>query len=377
MHTYDLLKMKQLHNIMISALMILTVNGALVAGPVSELKSDETLVFFTTSAWFNADAAQWHVPIHGWVYEPEDSLHRKEVVSKTFATAFDLETDSMTQKNFDQRVNLLLADNERNKTIVIRFADRTYALPKSSANGHFSKTLLVDDSIFKQHNIKQQLNFQAVLKPSDTRQFMGQVNLISGSGVSIISDIDDTIKISAVTDRKQLMNQTFYQEFKAVNGMAATYQKWLQNDGALHFVSSSPWQLYPVLKAFIQEAGFPAADFHLKSFRFKDSSFLNLFAQGTTTKPPQIQRIIRRYPNRSFILVGDSGEHDPEVYTQIQQQFPQQIKQILIRNVTAESLSDVRFQNLMQRTGSEIWQLFQEVDEIKPLPQHLLGIDVL
>ncbi len=198
----------------------------------------------------------------------------------------------------------------------------------------------------------------------DARIYTGQVKLVKPQGVSIISDIDDTIKISDVTDRKQLLYNTFYKDIKLVPGMAEKYQHWLQADGALHFVSSSPWQLYPVLTTAIEKAGFPVADYALKTFRFRDSSLLNLFVKSTETKPPQIKQILQRYPERTFILVGDSGEFDPEIYAKIKQQFPQQIKQILIRNVTNETADNLRFQALFKDAEPGTWQLFTTAKEI-------------
>ena len=89
-----------------------------------------------------------------------------------------------------------------------------------------------------------------------------------------------------------------------------------------------------------------------------------MFASSLETKPPQIIAIIKRYPERKFILIGDSGEKDPEVYAQIQQQFPQQIIKILIRNVTQESADNDRFQTLFKDLNPKHWQLFNTADEI-------------
>jgi len=335
------------------------------AESVSELKNDETLVFFNTSAWLNQQSMQWHIPIHGWVFEPEDSTIRKQLIAQSLKTFYELETNSSTRSNFNQRVNLLLADNERNKSMVIRFANRTYAIPASAANGHFSTVLKVDAKIIAAADLTHQLTFDAVLPKHDQRQFSGQVNLVSPNGLSIISDIDDTIKISEVTNRKQLLNHTFYLDFKAVPGMADLYNHLLDHEGALHFVSSRPWQLYPALVKWLEQAGFPDAEFALKTFRFKDSSLINLFTSSLKTKPPQIIKIIERYPGRQFILVGDSGEKDPEVYAKIQQQFPQQIIKILIRNVTEEKASDDRFQALYENLPPNSWQLFTNPKNIK------------
>ncbi len=346
--------------------LLLTWFNPVYGGPVSEIKKDETVHFFNTSAWLNQQTNQWHIPIHGWVYETEDSTVRKGLIVKALKTMYDLSVDTQSAKEFNQRVNLLLADNERNKSLVIRFANRTYALPPSTANGHFKSILKVDAKILSTADINHQLSYQAVLASNDHRTFEGRVNLIADTGLSIISDIDDTIKVSKVTDRKQLLNHTFFLPFKAVPGMAQQYHKWLGANGTLHYVSSSPWQLYPVLDDFLTKSGFPVADYALKSFRFKDSSLINLFASSLDTKPPQIIDILQRYPNRQFILVGDSGEKDPEVYAQIQRQYPQQIKSIFIRNVTNEKAENERFVTVFEHLKAEQWQLFKTADELRP-----------
>ncbi|MGJ8663829.1 MAG: phosphatidate phosphatase App1 family protein, partial [Marinicella sp.] len=273
----------------------------MISGPVSELKDDESVVFFKTSAWLNQQTNQWHVPIHGWIFEHEDSTVRKGLIAAAMDTGYELKVTAKTKSNFNQRVNWLLVDNERRKSMVIRLAGRTYAIPDSEANGHFSTVLTIDSEILNAAGIESQLSYQAVLSDLDQREFNGLVQLVDPAGLSIISDIDDTIKISEVTDRKQLLDHTFFKDFTAVPGMATLYQKLLQNEGALHFVSSSPWQLYPELEKFISKAQFPDADYALKSFRFKDSSLMNLFASSLETKPPQIIEIIKRYPNRKFI----------------------------------------------------------------------------
>lgn len=336
-----------------------------MARPVSDIKADEHIQFFNTSAWMNQQTDQWHIPIHGWIYEPQDSSVRMGLIAAALESLYALSRDDESTDFFDPRINLLLADSESNKSIIIRFADRTYALPASASNGHFKATLLVDKKIIDAANIQHQLSYQAVLPEQDQRVFNGHARLLADQGLSIISDIDDTIKISKVTDRKQLLSHTFYQPFKAVPGMATLYQNVLADKGALHFVSSSPWQLYQPLLNFTQQAGFPAADYALKSFRFKDSSLMNLFASSLATKPPQIIEIIQRFPNKQFILIGDNGEQDPEVYARIQKQFPTQIIKILIRNVSEEKPSDARYQSLYKDLNPHLWQLFDDANSIK------------
>ncbi|CAF3409392.1 unnamed protein product, partial [Rotaria sp. Silwood2] len=69
------------------------------------------------------------------------------------------------------------------------------------------------------------------------------IYILASQGVSVISDIDDTIKISKVLCIPSLLKHRFYDDFKPVNGMNELYQKWHQQKCQFHYVSASPWQL--------------------------------------------------------------------------------------------------------------------------------------
>ncbi len=172
------------------------------------------------------------------------------------------------------------------------------------------------------HAQQGRLAVEVVLPPGDLRQFRGVVHLIEPVGLSVISDIDDTIKVSEVLDKRKLLHNTFCEPFSAVEGMPELYSQWANAGLAFHFVSSSPWQLYEPLASLLSDAGFPAGTLHLRQFRVKDRSVLNLWADPLTTKPPVIEELLQAYPARRFVLVGDSGERDPEVYALIARKYP-------------------------------------------------------
>ncbi len=319
---------------------------------VSDIKDDEEVVFFRTSAWLDETGEHWVVPIHGWVYEPEDSTARKALFAKILKKKFDLEPDAATQANFDYRLNLMIADNERGKRVVARMGGEDYRLPKSAPNGHFRTLIEVPVDSLNGPVAK------LLAVAPDGRKFTGEVRLVGTTGVSVVSDIDDTVKISKVTDRQGLLEHTFLLDFLAAPGMGDTYAAWSEQDVSFHFVSSSPWQLYPALAGFLDTEGFPWAEFSLKSVRFRDRTLFNLFKKGTETKPAAIKAILDRYPQRRFVLVGDSGEQDPEVYAALIRERPEQIQRVYIRNVTGEEPDNERFAELFDGIDAERWQLF-------------------
>jgi len=330
----------------------------------SNVKFDEHITFFNTAAWFDEESLDWHVPIHAWIYEPQISQVRIGLFAAVLEAKYDLTPTAETEGNFRQRSNLLIADNERGKHIVIRIAGRDISLPASAENGHVLTILKLPSDVVNAFSDQARLHYFAVTQSGDDRRFEGDVELVSGKGFSVISDIDDTIKISDVTDHRELMDNTFFKDFREVAGMPALYRTLYARDVSIHFVSSSPWQLYTPLQQFIHNAGFPAATMSLKSVRFRDETFSNLFKKGTETKPNQIETILQRYPGRRFILIGDSGEQDPEVYGDIAGRYPTQIQRILIRNVDDSATGDGRYQEAFKNLSSRKWQLFDLFSEI-------------
>ena len=65
-----------------------------------------------------------------------------------------------------------------------------------------------------------------MLRNGDQRVFIGDVSLFGKAGMTVISDIDDTIKITQVRDRRAALRNTFLEPFAPVPGMAKVYSGW-------------------------------------------------------------------------------------------------------------------------------------------------------
>jgi phosphatidate phosphatase APP1 len=192
----------------------------------------------------------------------------------------------------------------------------------------------------------------------------GRARLIPQQGLSVISDIDDTVKISEVRSKKALIENTFVHPFKAVPSIAQKYSAWAEQGVSFHYVSSSPWYLYTELTSFLEQSGFPDFSLSLKSFRFRDESLLALFKDGDETKPRQIRQVIEKYPRRQFVLIGDSGEQDPEVYTAIKLEYPNQIMAIYIRDLGLGDTNQARIHQLVERMEGFPIVLFKDAAEL-------------
>ncbi len=341
---------------------LLLIDAAAFASPI---KSDEEIVFFPTAARPSAENRHWILPIRAWVFEPErESLLRRTALGG-LALALGLEAGAADDAIFRRRARWFLVDNERGKSFKLTiWKDR--ALGPSQPNGH-----LRDDITLQRPGAGAEpgsfwLRYAALLPPGDTRRFRGEALFPGTAGISVISDIDDTIKISEVTDQEALLANTFLKPFEATPGTAAAYRGLASAGAVFHYVSSSPWQLYAPLRAFMDTSGFPLGSFHLKDFRIKDSTFFNVFKSSRKTKPPVIEALLAAHPNRLFILIGDSGEHDPEIYGAIARRYPTRIRHIYIRAVTPETAQDERYGKAFAGLPATRWSLFKDGATIVP-----------
>jgi hypothetical protein len=337
----------------------------------SALRTDEHVVVFTTAARLSEDGSHWLLPVHAWVSRSSDSVVRLGLMERALTAMTGREIDAATRANFTHRANLLIADNKRNRRLVVRIGDHIFDLPRTAPNGHTSDVARLPAGSLDRFSPDGRLPVEVILPDGDPRRFSGEVLLLPPEGMSVISDIDDTVKVTHVTDRSRMLAATFLDDFTAVPGMAEAYRGWTNGGASLHFISSSPWHLYQPLAAFLQTSGFPRSTMTLKNVRLKDRSFFDLFRPGSRTKPPRLRSLVKRYPRRQFVLVGDSGEEDPEVYTDLMHEFPRQIRAIFIRNVTSASAGGARFRGLSRHIDARRFQLFDDAAELPSrLAQH-------
>jgi phosphatidate phosphatase APP1 len=120
------------------------------------------------------------------------------------------------------------------------------------------------------------------------------------------------------------------------------------------------------LAEFIRANRFPSGTFALKKFRWKDRSFLSLFTDPEKYKPAVIEPLLKRFPNRRFALIGDSGERDPEIYAALARKYPQQIVRIWIRDVTDEPAGAERYEKVFRDLPGELWQVFPAPEDLLP-----------
>lgn len=341
--------------------------NSLAMTDLDRVKGDESVQFFASDAYFSELTGQWHIDIHGWIYEPEKNSLWRSGAEKLLGQSIHA-SEGEEQKRFEKRIRPFLVDNERAKIVSIRIGEDVITLRPSAANGHFLDQVRLSQQALGNRGWH---DYQAELSAGDDRHFGGRFQLVPPVGYSVISDIDDTIKQSNVSDHDELIANTFIRPFRAVPKMAALYQEWQQAGALFHYVSASPWQLYQELERFREKAGFPAGSYFLRPFRLKDESFIDFLQGSSEYKFDAIERLLKRYPERSFLLVGDSGEKDPEIYAQLALRYPRQISLVLIRNVTAESADSIRIKRAFKGVPRLKWMLFSEAAQLTPVKDEI------
>ena len=130
---------------------------------------------------------------------------------------------------------------------------------------------------------------------------------------------------------------------------------------AFHYVSSSPWQLYEHLAEHLASEGFPTGSFHLKAFRLRDHLLRRILMLRRSGKLGVIRGLFKMFPQRRFLLVGDSGEHDPEIYRALARRYPQQVAGIFIRQLAGEKDLRRRYARAFRRVDPRlILRLYHE-----------------
>ena len=157
----------------------------------------------------------------------------------------------------------------------------------------------------------------------------------------VISDIDDTVLETGATGLLRMLRLTlFYNAYTRTpfEGVSDFYRALEQGNGhgprnPVFYVSSSPWNLYDLLVQFFEVREIPAGTLMLRDLGLDAGTFGP--GRHDRHKLAQIERVLATYPDLRFILVGDSGQRDPEIYSRVVQSYPGRVCAIYIREVTS------------------------------------------
>ena len=248
----------------------------------------------------------------------------------------------------------------------LAIGDHNVTSAPSSKGGYFSATLTVPREEFDALEAAPGgVVAHALTRPGDAREFTGLVQSIPAEGLTVISDVDDTVRDSRVTDKKELLRRALLLPYELVPKMAERYRGWLHKpEDRLHFVSASPWQLYPGLAALFAEGGFPPARYGLRTLPEQLKDINELFSASGDVKRAAVLETVAKSPGRKFVLVGDSGEGDPEMYADVTRQYPDRVVAIFIREAEGGRNDEARFLDAFEGLPRGLWATFKTGDDL-------------
>ncbi len=335
-----------------------------------DLAHGQRILFFPTFGSPDPERRFWNIHIRGWIHNAETVKPPHGVMLGVLRRLMRANLKDLESDLFQERIAPFFTAGVPGKRIAILIGSRTHVLPKKSGrNGHFFGTIRISFDEAQQlmadtRQSDQWLPFTAATPQGNSYEFAGRAMLIDRQGLSVISDIDDTIKFTDVNCRESMLTNTFLREFQSVRGMPELFQQWNIGGAAFHYVSSSPWQLFDALAGLCNREQLPAGTFHLRTVRMKDPTMLRLFLARKRAKRNTIASILKFFPHRHFLLVGDSGEKDPEIYGAIARRFPDQVRGILVRDIFRRPMTNERKAKAFRKMDTSLVQIFQEPEEI-------------
>jgi phosphatidate phosphatase APP1 len=345
---------------------------------VSDLKPIHQARLFPSLGYYDAKRGYWRALVHGRVFIDGRVPMGTRILLRGLKRAMQATPEDVASETFRRRIDGFLAAPGKRRRIVLDIAGHSYQLRRRTRkNGAFYGTLRLPDQLAPTSNGQSKVLQMDLLRSSDPvaslAPISGSLHLVQSRGLSVVSDIDDTIKRTEATSKREMLANTFLRPFEVVEGMSQLYQAWQAQGCDFHYVSSSPWQLYEPLAELCEISNFPPGSMHLRYFRVRDEMFKRFRPIRRNAKVGIIIRIIKALPNRKFILVGDSGEKDPEIYRFLAKRFPANVAAVLIRNLAASPLSQKRSQKLLALSDVIDIKIFDQADQIADVVSRLLA----
>lgn len=229
--------------------------------------------------------------------------------------------------------------------------------------GYFEAWLEPSDPLPLGHDYIQEVAIE-LLKPIRRHQYEDDIGTsftanvivpdIRAASFGIISDMDDTVLQTGATSILSMAKKTLFGNAHTrlpFEGVDAFYQALHRDRNPIFYVSSSPWNLYDVLTEFLDINDIPAGPMMLRDWGSSPTELLP--TSHGSHKLDVIRQILATYPDLPFILIGDSGQEDPEIYHEIVHNNPNRILGIYIRDVSEDALRDKAVQALAEEVARD------------------------
>ncbi|KAM4055674.1 actin filament organization protein App1-like protein [Hirsutella rhossiliensis] len=329
---------------------------------------DDIVWLLDNTAFQSAPGAPWRAEFVAAVFERDDKGRLVDVVTGV-ARVTGLTDDAEERRTVEERVLPFLWDLCPARTIPALHQGQLLKLGPTDANGLSSNLLRVPSSVNG-----SLVRTEAKVGGGDGAIPHMQTYYAGPDGWGVISDVDDTIKVTLTSDPVGILRESFVNPPSPIPGMPELYaemRSFLPEDTAWFYLSASPYNLYPFLKQFRRQF-YPPGTLILRDSSWKTVAGL-LSALTLDTEEYKVDRMTKInswLPRRRMIVIGDSTQSDPEAYGEIYRTVPGWIKLILIRKATdvaavgiEEKNDPERFERAFEDVPREAWHVFEDPRE--------------
>ena len=162
----------------------------------------------------------------------------------------------------------------------------------------------------------------------------------SGARFGVISDIDDTIIRTGVGNMFTLPLRLAFSNARTRSvypGISSFYRALRAgrsgaDNNPFFYISGSPYNLYDMFMEIFRLRGLPYGHMALKNFGV--GAVADSMIDQVLFKTAKIGSLFEAYPRLQFVLVGDTGESDPEIYSEMARRFPGKVPLIFLRTLS-------------------------------------------
>ncbi|KAI5926044.1 hypothetical protein F4810DRAFT_657257 [Camillea tinctor] len=337
----------------------------------------------------------WNVRVHGNVYkQPNISQERLDDLANIFLIGTDI--DELQPNEQTQARNLtasIFVVQQSDLNVTINFENDVDVRPDASggvinaeggaqsiqlpyettAEGDFDAFIILQNTTGPNGghliagnatNSIQSLNMYA----NGTLSGNATAYLVPPTGFTIISDIDDILRITKIYEPKEGLLNSFARAFTPWENMPEIYANWSASidDFHFHYLTTTPEQVTRNYMEFIYKT-YPLGSFDTRPLNFSDVS------ATLSIRKFLLDKIFQTFPQRRFVLMGDTTNSDVmKDYPQLVRDFPDQVQCIFLRNTSATDDGDLfpydtsGFEGLDQRQ----YMFFVHADDLR-------GVDIV
>ena len=159
--------------------------------------------------------------------------------------------------------------------------------------------------------------------------------------IGVVCDIDDTVMVTALPRPFLAAWNSFVRDEHArrpVPGMAVLLERLSRDnpDAPIIYLSTGAWNVAPTLNRFLRRHLYPRGPLLLTDWGPTHDRW---FRSGQQHKRSNLHRLVREFPHIRWVLIGDDGQHDEEIYGEFATEFPDHVRAIAIRELlTPEAL---------------------------------------